>query len=335
MLGLVRRVVLAVAWLAIAGLISLGAAGIVGGMAHPPSTTTRAELTFRGDAAIDPGLDTAEADLAELGNQVRDLSQLGRKALAALVATDVGALEAAVDEGEQLTLAIQLRSNAIREHLLALPGLGPAADLVLSQDSQARHARDLAALEATEGLAPAWSSLATGALAATRVTVLLTEHDQITAVAAADGRAGRYEEALATLDEADAMIADARRLRDSLAASVDVSTLTRWLDLNAEYDAALRTLYTTILATNGRVTDAVRAAFAAELAARERLPEDTRGLVIILADIGRGGLNQAVITIERARGALDTALGEIDAAAGAGADEGGGAGTDGSSPAAP
>ena len=56
------------------------------------------------------------------------------------------------------------------------------------------------------------------------------------------------------------------------------------------------------------VNDAVRAAYREESAAREQLPPDTRGLVVIVADIGRGGLNQAVIAIEQARGRLNLAL---------------------------
>ncbi len=311
---LVRRVVMAAAWLAVAVLISFGAAGIVSGMAQPPGTPARAELTWAGDAAIDPGLDAAEADLLRLAGDVHRLSDLGRAALGALVGRDIEALEAAVDQGEQLTLQVQLRSNALRESLDGLPGVGPDASLVLSPESQARHARALAALETTEGLTPAWSTLASGAFAATRVSVLLTDHDQVAAAAATDGRAGRYEEALAQLDEADAMIASARELRDDLAATVDVATLTTWLDLNADYDAALRGLYQAILDANGRVNAEVRAAFDAELVARERLPENTRGLVIILAEIGQGGLNQAVIAIERARGGLDTAIAAIQSA---------------------
>ncbi|MBI3746005.1 MAG: hypothetical protein HY264_05675, partial [Chloroflexi bacterium] len=57
-----------------------------------------------------------------------------------------------------------------------------------------------------------------------------------------------------------------------------------------------------------KVTDAVKQAFAEESAARSQLPPDTRGLVVIIADIGRGGLNQAVIAIEQARVRLDLAL---------------------------
>ena len=45
----------------------------------------------------------------------------------------------------------------------------------------------------------------------------------------------------------------------------------------------------------------------AEREAKDRLPPDSRGLIIIMADIGRGGMNGAVITIEEARGALAAA----------------------------
>jgi hypothetical protein len=52
----------------------------------------------------------------------------------------------------------------------------------------------------------------------------------------------------------------------------------------------------------------VRTAAARERAAKELLPADARALVIILGDVARGGLNQAVIAIEQARGELLDAL---------------------------
>jgi hypothetical protein len=77
-----------------------------------------------------------------------------------------------------------------------------------------------------------------------------------------------------------------------------------WLDLNAAYDAAVRRLYQALVDSKGKVNAEVRKAFDGEVAARKRLPPDTKGLVIILAEIGRGGLNQAVISIEQARAEL-------------------------------
>ena len=45
-----------------------------------------------------------------------------------------------------------------------------------------------------------------------------------------------------------------------------------------------------------------------ERKAKDRLPPDTRGLVLIMAEIGRGGMNGAVIAIEEARGQLSAAV---------------------------
>jgi hypothetical protein len=310
MKGFVRRAALAVAWVLIVALLSLGAAGIVGTMAHQPGTAARAELTFAGDRAIEPGLDAAEAGLNDLSAEVTELSDAGRAALAALTTGDVATLETSVDAGGRLALAVQAHAAELRRDLEALPGFGPDAEpeLTFSPETRRRHALALAALSTTDGIAADWSGLSSSALAATRMTVLLTDHDLATAAAAEAGRAGKYADALEKLTESDAMIAEARGLRDALAASVDVTTLTQWLDLNAAYDGALRTLYEAIVAAKGKVTDAVKDAFAAEKEARNHLPPDTRALVVILSDIGRGGLNQAVIGIEGARGELEAAI---------------------------
>jgi hypothetical protein len=130
------------------------------------------------------------------------------------------------------------------------------------------------------------------------------------------GRAERYTDALALLDQSDQLMAQSRAFRDTLSKTVDVGTLTDWLDLNTAYDAAVRRLYQALVDSKGKVTTEVRKAFDGEIAARKLLPADSKGLVIILAEIGRGGLNQAVITIEQARGELDSALAQLNGADG-------------------
>ena len=45
-----------------------------------------------------------------------------------------------------------------------------------------------------------------------------------------------------------------------------------------------------------------------EGAAKDRLPPDTRSLVLIMADIGQGGISDAAIDIEQAKADLDEAL---------------------------
>ena len=98
-------------------------------------------------------------------------------------------------------------------------------------------------------------------------------------------------------------------MRDKLAITTEVAILTQWIDLNATYDAALRKTWTLLSKSRGKVTKAIRAAFAELTAAQAKLPADSRAMVVIMADVARGGLNQAVISIEDARRELDAAAG--------------------------
>jgi hypothetical protein len=325
----VRRVLAAIAWLGAVLVIALGAAGIVTGMDSQPAGGARPELTVRGDAMVTPVLDAAEADLVVLADDVAALGIEARGALAALNGTDLETVEEAVVAGDELVDAIRTRAQAVREALDATPLIGtPEAGYTVSDAVRDRHARLVAAVATTSDLDAAWARLTTGSLAASRLSARLTAHDEAVLAAAEQGRNADYDQAVATLDDADAAIAEARTLRDRLAATVDVTTLDAWLDRNADYDAALRGLYLALQDVGGRVTDDVRAAIDAERAAKDRLPPDGRGMILIMAEIGRGGMNSAVIAIEEARGALSEAL--ADAAASPSPDD-----TPTGSPAAP
>jgi hypothetical protein len=107
-------------------------------------------------------------------------------------------------------------------------------------------------------------------------------------------------------------------MRDALANTVDVTTLTQWINANATYDAALGRLYQATIDARGRITDELRQAALAERRAHDLLPANTSGLVIILAEIGRGGLNQAVIGIEQTKAKLQAAVDELATPAGSG-----------------
>jgi hypothetical protein len=135
----------------------------------------------------------------------------------------------------------------------------------------------------------------------------MAEHDRIVGEAAALGREARYKTAIERLDEAVVVLAASRAARDRLAATVDVTTLDEWLSRNETYDAALRRLYQ-LSPFPAKVTQKIRDAVAAELAARARLPPDSRGFTLIMAEIGQGGLNSAVIAIEDAKATLAEAL---------------------------
>jgi hypothetical protein len=311
----VRGVLAGVGWLLAAGAIAFGAAGVVAGIGGPAGSPDHPELTWSMDRAIQPGFDRALTDLESLSDQVDRLGVLGRGSLAALAARNQAQLGRTITEGSTLVAAIDTNATAIRGRLRALPGvdhhappLPPAAAITLGADVQARYTALDEALGTTASLSDAWVRLTSGSLAAIRLATVLTQHDASTAVAAREGRGGHYGAALKQLDTSKSLVADASKQRDTLQNTVDVSTLSRWLELNAAYDASLRKLYDALSRSKGRVNAEVKAAFDAEAKAHEQLPPDTRGLVVIMGEIARGGLNQAVIEIEEARGQLAAAI---------------------------
>lgn len=309
-----RRIALAIAWLAVAVVLALGAAGIVAALDHLPGGAGRPELTWTGDRAAGPGLDQSAADLLALTDAVGALSDEGRAALAALVARDTEALAREIAAGTaQLD---EIDAAAARLAVGLATGPLTAADRALRHSAAtiARHDALRSAIPVAVPLRSAWERLAAGVVPAVDLTENLLAHDEIAGSAIRLGGAGRYREAITRIDRAAAELDAAREIRDRLAATVDVTTLDEWIARNAAYDDTLRGLWDALRRSDGRVTDAVREAAARERTAKDLLPPDARALVVILGDVARGGLNQAVITIEEARGALQDALSRATAA---------------------
>ena len=309
-----RQIALAIAWLIAVLVIALGAAGIVAGMDAPATTGSYPWQTARDDVPVGQRLDAIAAQLEDVSLEMDALGVQARGALSALVANDQTSAATALETGDGLVAEIREQSLAIGLALSDVPLIGtPAAEYRLGPAVRERHARLVAALDKTRGLDQAWARLAVGSASASRLSELLATHDETVLKAAAKGRDADYSAALEILDDADALIADSRALRDRLANTVDVTTLDAWLDRSEGYDVALRDLYDALRSSEGRVTATVRAAMTEESKARDRLPPDTRGLVVIMAEIGRGGMNGAVIAIEQARGELADLLAESQA----------------------
>ena len=328
-----KRAALTIVWLALVAVIAIGGAGLVTAMAIQPGTPGRAELTQDGDRAAAPGLARAHDGIVGLAADVDRLGELGRGALTALVASDFAALDDAIAQGQTLAHSIDARALQLRTALDALPGTGPNEAVIWSPATRAQRDVADAALASTGGLEATWIRLATGSSTANRLATLLADHDQIAGEAAAAGRAGKYAAALTTLAQAEAKLDEAKLLRDSFSGTgIDVTTLTQWIDRNAEYDAALARLYRATIAAKGTITKELRLAAIAERQAHELLPANTSGLVIILAEIGRGGLNQAVIGIEQTKSKLQAAADAMEAAAAPAAGGADGAPADGGSP---
>jgi hypothetical protein len=308
-----RRRSIAVAWLVAALIVALGAAGIVAALDHLPGGTGRPELTWTADSAVAADLDAVAADLAALGDAVGVLGGHGRSALAALVGRDSPGLAAALSAGAAQLDVVDAAAAALSRRLASVPLDSANRTIRHSPGTLARYDAAVAALAAVGPLRPAWERLTAGVVPATDLAGHLLAHDEIAATAIQSGGAGKYPEAIARIDKAAAELTAARTIRDRLAATVDVATLDQWIERNSTYDDALHDLWDALRQSKGRVTAAVRDAAARERAARDLLPPDARALVVILGDVARGGLNQAVIVIEEARGLL------LDAAARAGA----------------
>jgi hypothetical protein len=306
--GFLKRVAMGVAWVAIALAVAFGGAGIVATMNRPPGVAVRSELTYTGDTALKPALDAATADLEALAEQVDRLAAAGRRALAQVVEGDTAGVEASVADGDARVADIGRLANRLDAALADAPHSGADWALSVSGDLHERYRQLAGTSDLTDDLASDWSSFTGRTLDAADLAALLVLHDKQTAAAAKLGSEGRYRAALAALDPSDATIAESRGIRDRISATTDVATLTEWLDRNADYDAALRRLYAALLRSDGRRTPDVDRAIAAERQARSGLPGDSSGMVVIMSDLAQGGLNQAVIAIEEARGSLADAL---------------------------
>lgn len=299
-----RRTLIVIAWILAAVVIALGAAGLVAALDHLPDGTGRAELTWAADREVAADLDASSAELVALADAVGVLGGHGRTALAALVGRDAPALTVALDAGTAQLDVIDAAAARLADRLASMPLAGAERVMRHSAVTLARYDAAVGALAAVDPLRPAWAGLIAGVVPATGLTEHLLAHDRIAATAIQSGGAGKYAQAIARIDKAAAELAEARVIRDRLAATIDVGTLDGWLERNVAYDDALRGLWDALRRSGGRVTKAVRDAAARESTARELLPPDARALVVILGDVARGGLNQAVITIEEARGRL-------------------------------
>lgn len=301
----------AVAWLLAALTIAIGGAGIVAATSHVPGTAAREELTWGADQAIRPGLSRALADLVELQDLVAGVGRAGRGALGGLVSRDPVAIARSLSDGSALAEQVDARSAALSAYLATLPGVRKDGTPRVSTGLGDAYRRITEALGATEGLRRQWAILTAGAASAQRLVTDLSRHDSYIVSAVKYGTAGRYDRALVRVGQATLMLDRVEALRDVLANTTDVSTLDQWTARNRALDRALRDLYAALQVADGKATPLVRQRLAEVEVARANLPPDTRGLVVIMADIARGGLNQAVIAIEDANSRLTAALDAI------------------------
>jgi hypothetical protein len=304
------RALRGIAWTALFAVLAAGAAGLIAQASHTPGTPARADLTAEGDALLNARLDQATSRLEGIAGSVDGLADTAKTALEEITGADQTKVQDSLAHGDELAASITTDTRALQAALAGLPGDESDADLRYSNDTLVRRAAVLAALDATAGLQANWEQVTAHALEASRVSQLIAQHDQVVLDAAAKGRSREYANAAATLHEAILTVASVLEQRTKLIADTGRTVLDEWIERNRDYDVALQALYVALDQSGGTVTVKVQAARRAERAAFDQLPPDRRTIIVIIAEIARGGLTQAVLAIEDARGRLEDALAE-------------------------
>jgi hypothetical protein len=302
------RAIRGIVWTALFAVLAAGAAGLIAQASHAPGSPARAELTYTDDAVLNARLDAAQAQFDAISADVDRLADAAKTALEQVASADPAKLRASLQQGSETAASINTETAALLASLADLPGDEPDAALRYSNDALVRRAAVLAALDAAAGLDANWQQVTSKAVEASQVTTLIAQHDQIVLDAAAKGRSRQYAAAASTLDGALLTVADVKTQRAKLIADTGPTVLDQWIERNSAYDLALKALYVALDESGGTVTVKVQAARRTERDAFDRLPPDRRTIIVIVAEVARGGLTQAVLAIEDARGRLDDAL---------------------------
>ena len=306
------RAVSGVLWGVLLAVLAASAAGLAGIAWHAPGSPSRAELTAAGDAALGARLDAATADLEQIAADVEQLAVEAKTALEDVSSADPERLDATLSRGDALAASIETRSASLRAATADLPGTEPDAPMRYSNAVLVRRSATLAAIEASAGLAGNWQTVAARARDTARLTALITEHDTTVVNGIQHGLNGKFKNAVDTIDEALVVMDDIKALRARLVADDD-TILDEWIQRTGNYDLALQHLYGALVKSKGRVTVEVQSARREERDAFEQLPPDRRTILVIIGEVARSGLIQAVVAIDEAHGRLDEALIEVAA----------------------
>ncbi|HUQ44454.1 MAG TPA: hypothetical protein VM451_08640 [Candidatus Limnocylindria bacterium] len=308
------RVVRGVVWLLLFTVLAAGGAGLISQTWHAPGTPARAELTFAGDRALQARLDAATVRLRAIAADADRLAGEAKRALSEVSSFDPARLEASLARGDALAATIDQAARALRDSLNGLPGDGANASLEYSNPTLVRRAAVLAASDAASSIGGQWRTVTARAGDAANLIARISEHDQTVVEALQQGVARRYLDAATILDTAILTVASIQELRKQLIASAQPTVLDEWIDRSRAYDVALQALYAALDDSKGKITIEVQAARREERLAYENLPPDRRTIIVIVAEVARGGLTQAVLAIEDAGGHIEAALAETGAA---------------------
>ena len=297
-----------IAWAVLAVALSLGGAGIVGQLSHPPGDSRRAELTWTADQQLGSALDELSAPLTDLGGRVDGLAGDAKDALVAVSAGDGERLRDALERGAQAAAAIDATAAQLRARLVALPGIAPGDVTVYSNDVLVRRGLLSVAVDAVGGLSGEWSRVTARATDAASLTLAIRNHDSTLATAAAAGVKAQWAQAIDRCNQALGILDEIAKMRADFVQAAQGTVLDAWIAVHLRYDQALLALYQALEASGGVRNATVDAAYREQTLALAQLPADNREIIVIVAEVAAGGLNQAVVGIEDARGEIDAAI---------------------------
>jgi hypothetical protein len=299
-----------IGWLLLTVILALGGAGLAGQLSHPPGDDRRAELTWSADATLAAQLDDLSGRLADVGNQIDGLAASARTALLAVSSEDDAALATALDQGAQQAGAIDAAIAALRSSVADLPGGDAAAATRYTNGVLVRRAAVVAAIQAVGGLSDGWAAVAARSTDAAALMRTIRAHDSTLAAAAAAGVQAHYGDAIDQCNQAIVLLGEISTMRTRIVQAGE-TVLDDWISRNQAHDAALLALYQALQASGGKRNPDVDAAYRAEQLALAALPSDNRAIIVIVSEVSQGGLNQAVIAIEDARGRIDDAIAAV------------------------
>jgi hypothetical protein len=304
-----RGILRGAGWTIVFTTFAVAGAGLIGESFHPPGSLARAELTAAGDAALGGRLDAAATQLKAISANVDDLAADAKTALEEVASSDPTRLRDALARGGQAATAIATQTRDLKESLAGLPGDGPEAVLQYSNATLVRRAAIIAALDAATSLASLWQTVTGGAANAGHLINLIDKHDQTVLSAAAQGRDRHYKTGATILGTALETISQVQQLRATMIAGTGDTVLDEWISRTSTYDKALQALYLSLVKSHGKVTLDVQAKRRDERAAFSQLPPDRRTIVVIVSEVARGGLTEAILAIDEAHARIDDALG--------------------------
>jgi hypothetical protein len=304
------------AWVGLAAVLSFGSAGIVAATGQSSGSDNRPELTYGADRALSDRLDAGIRDLARLNDHVIVLGSAARELLANLSQVNAIRLQTTYQRGDAAVAAIDQGASALSARLECKPWPSTRDAELAKTYSRAlidRWRQVCAALDSVTPLRDDWASMQNGANLAMQVASDINAHDQTTGDALQSAKLGRYTDALAALGKASASLADAQGIATAMAKVADVSTLTEWLGRTKTFDDALALLWQTMIDSKGRITVQVTAALKAVSDAQGLLPDNNSVLQVVLYEMG-GNLTSDGISIETAKGQLAAALSDLTGA---------------------